>query len=109
METMFQSLNWNNDLAIDEPRQRGFTRLRTGGLLFILGLIFSLIGAPQVGGFAALIGVASLPCAALEMLTNQSWPEARPLTRYTFLSLGIIVGFPILFAAILLPIAWLNQ
>lgn len=109
MDTMIQSLNWNNDLEIDEPRRRGLTRLKTGGLLFIIGVIFSLIGAPQVGGFAALIGVASLPCAALEMLTQQSWPEARPLTRYTFLFLGIIVGFPVLFAAILLPVAWLNQ
>ncbi len=109
METIIQSLNWNNDLEIDQPRQRGFTRLRTGGLLFIVGFVIALIGAPQVGGFAALIGVASLPCAALEMLTNQSWPEARPLTRYTFLFLGVVIGFPLLFAAILLPVAWLSR
>ena len=109
METMIQSLNWNNDLEIDEPRQRGLTRLKTGSLLFILGFIIALIGAPQVGGFAALGGVGCLPCAALETLTNQSWPDARPLIRYIFLFLGVIVGFPLFFAAILLPVVWLNR
>jgi hypothetical protein len=108
METMFQSLNWSNDLEIDEPRQRGFIRLRSGGLLLFFGFIIALIGVPQAGGIAALGGVGCLPCGALETMTNQSWSDARPLTRYIFFVLGLIAGFPLFFAAILLPVAWLN-
>lgn len=86
--------DWNHDLGISTARRRGVYRALAGASLMTLGGLIWFAAQHPLAGAPVAIGVASLPCAAAEMLTNREWNQINPIVR-----IGLLSVTPFVFAA----------